>query len=99
MDNVYFIEDYVNLSSIYPENVKWIVSKLDYCLGLSYHFNVFANSLSKHTIGLYSDPYYYIKNKGFYDLIQLPDNLVSIHDVKPEELLDKLLSCKTTDNP
>lgn len=96
MENIYFLEDLINIENISCKEIKWIVSEMDYCIGLSYHFNVYSNSLRKKSIGLYNDEYYLIKNGGLYELLELNNNIININDINKESLrirLDKLEIC------
>ncbi|GIM30244.1 hypothetical protein CPJCM30710_29100 [Clostridium polyendosporum] len=93
-EGIFFVEDFIDVKKINPQNIKWIISKMDMCMGLSYHFNVFSNSLAKPTLGLYSDKYYYIKNVGFYKLLGLEENVIQIQDYSSMEILQKFNSCK-----
>lgn len=79
--SVFFIEDYLNLERCSSENIKWIISKMDKCIGLSYHFNVYSKSLNKKTISLYSDKYYYIKNYGLYSLLKCEEDVINISNL------------------
>lgn len=89
-EGVYFVEDYLELESIKSENIKWIISKMDKCIGLSYHFNVFSKSLNKRTIALFSDKYYYIKNFGLYSLLNSENDVVNINDLNSEHICNIL---------
>lgn len=91
-DNVYFIEDLLELDELSPQNIKWIIDKMDLCVGLSYHFNVFSNSLDKYTVGLYSDEYYFIKNMGLYKLLNKTNRVKEIDEVNVEELINQALN-------
>lgn len=78
---VYFIEEQIVLKKSKSENIKWIISKMDKCIGLSYHFNVYSKALLKDTIALYSDKYYYIKNQGLYNLLKSKDCVYEIEQL------------------
>lgn len=90
--NVYFIEDLLDLEKLTPQNIKWIISHMDLCIGLSYHFNVFSNSLKKYTIGLYSDKYYFIKNMGLYKLINKTNKIMEIDNVNINNIISESLN-------
>jgi polysaccharide pyruvyl transferase WcaK-like protein len=48
------------------QQVKWLLGRARFGLGLSYHFHVFLLTQGIPTIGLYTNPYYELKLKGVY---------------------------------
>lgn len=93
--DVFFIDDILDLNNISPKEIKYILSKVDCGIGLSYHFNVYMASLKKPCIGLYCNDYYYIKNKGFYDFINLSDNIIDINSKDAQQIFSEIISAKT----
>lgn len=87
---IFFINDFIDLNNVLPQNIKWIISKMDACIGLSYHFNVFSNSLRIKSVALYTDNYYYIKNNGLYRLLNNEGNVINPYYFNPEKILLKL---------
>lgn len=85
-ENIYFIEDYINLNKIFSSNIKYIISKMDVCIGLSYHFNVYSQSLDKKTLAIYSDEYYYIKNFGLYSILDKCRDVIDIEKLNIYDL-------------
>lgn len=88
---IYFLEDYLDLKKVRAGNIKWIISKMDRCIGLSYHFNVYSKDLNKKSIALYSDEYYYIKNYGLYSLLEDSKSVIEIENLN-EKLINEFLS-------
>nr|BCB22795.1 polysaccharide pyruvyl transferase family protein [Erysipelothrix tonsillarum] len=78
-----FLNDLCEVSSLRPENIKFLVSKCKLSIGLSYHFNVFSISQNIPTISLYYDEYYKIKNGGLLSFKGNLDNLLNplVNDV------------------
>ena len=50
--------------------LKWVVGRAKFGVGLSYHFNVFCLSQGVPTIGIYSNAYYRIKLSGVMALFE-----------------------------
>lgn len=92
---IIFIDDIINLDITSPKEIKYILSKVDCGIGLSYHFNVYMTSMNKPCIGLYCNDYYYIKNKGFYDFVNLTENLIDIKSKDVLEIFNCILKAKT----
>ncbi len=46
-ENVHYLDDDFELKDLKSGNIKWIISNMDLCFGLSYHFNVFSAALRK----------------------------------------------------
>lgn len=82
-----------------PGEIKGIISRLDVAIGYSYHFLVFALSLSIPVIGLFIDEYYRMKNKGLFSLYNMDDFVLQIETEEDTEKIvrcfEKLMDCRS----
>lgn len=88
-----FLEDLVDVEKMTPANIKWLIGRCNVCLGLSYHFNVFALSQNIPSIGLYYEDYYKIKNKGLYEMLGIQDRVLNPIETNVDELFRCLMHC------
>jgi polysaccharide pyruvyl transferase WcaK-like protein len=70
----------VVMEELKPHESKYLIGKLDYAIGLSYHFVQFAMSMGVPTIGMYCNEYYRLKLIGlmqFYNMQKYTISLVN----------------------
>jgi len=70
--------------------IKGLIGYMDFAVGISYHFNVFATSLGVPTIGIYQDDYYKLKLKGFYRLLGKEELAVDVRSTPLDAVKDLL---------
>ena len=76
--------------------VKWLLGRARFGLGLSYHFHVFLLSQGIPTIGPYTNPYYDIKLHGVFAAF---DHTAAPFEYGPRLLNDPAFQRKRGDRP